>query len=137
MFSGIGSRHPGCARKTTGTAIGEYFHRCQRVLDRLTGSELGAKKLHLQRSFFRFLAVQLAAVSRRLPERACTKRFQGGHDGVSPMTVMVADEAGNLYGITALGGASANCTSVAAWYANSFAVVRERIWDRTVATRQS
>lgn len=35
--------------------------------------------------------------------------FQGGSDGESPYSTLVFDNAGNLYGTTAIGGGSANC----------------------------
>ncbi len=38
--------------------------------------------------------------------------FQGGTDGSGPISTLVADSAGNLYGTTSEGGAACNCGTI-------------------------
>jgi uncharacterized repeat protein (TIGR03803 family) len=45
------------------------------------------------------------------PKESVLYRFNGGNDGDAPMASMIADNAGNLYGTTSMGGGSTNCTS--------------------------
>jgi uncharacterized repeat protein (TIGR03803 family) len=57
-----------------------------------------------------FLAILLAAsVLAAGPTEQMLYRFQGGSDGNTPLASMIADQAGNLYGTTSLGGGSSSC----------------------------
>lgn len=43
------------------------------------------------------------------PHEQIIYQFHGGSDGAGPSAGMIADQAGNLYGVTGLGGGSAHC----------------------------